>query len=148
MSFLNNIKFQWCCFCLLLNLFKQKLKSQHFTICILFSKWIWQSRREAEPKKLLHYCMSVGWWIPSFGVLIQGVEFLKKIFVRRRRTMKWHQINTKTRRNSRPHSADKKNKEKTSIKIGPRTVSFKKSTLCLPRCSWLSDTSIELYCVT
>ena len=39
-------------------------------------------------------------------------------------------------------------KEKTSIKIGPRTVSFKKSTLCLPRCSWLSDTSIELYCVT
>ena len=33
MSFLNNIKFQCWGFCLLLDLIKQKLKSQHFTIC-------------------------------------------------------------------------------------------------------------------
>ena len=105
--------------------------------------------RSRTPKNCFIIACPCGGWIPLFGILIQGVEqFLKKIFVRRRRTMKWHQINTKTRRNSRPHSADKKNKEKTSIKIGPRTVSFMKSTLCLPRCSWLSDTSIELYCVT
>ena len=77
--------------------------------------------RSRTPKNCFIIACPCGGWIPLFGILIQGVEqFLKKIFVRRRRTMKWHQINTKTRRNSRPHSADKKHiKKKLQLRSAP-----------------------------
>ena len=106
--------------------------------------------RSRTPKKLLHYCMSVRWmgsFIWNFDPRCRAVS--EENF---RQKASNHEMTSDKYKNKAKFSTtfcrQKKNKEKTSIKIGPRTVSFMESTLCLPRCSWLSDTSIELYCVT